>query len=90
MSAAPAPATPPAPRRGPGPSRRPHPGFGILRVLVAALALGIGIILLARGDVLLGVLITALGGLRLLMFATVTRRRRRWRAMVGQRRGHAG
>lgn len=95
----PNPAPPPesgSARSGPGrrPSRRagraawePSPGLIVLRVAIMALGLTIGIVLLTRGDLVLGVLLMAFAALRLGMFVSMRRRRREWRtAREGFRR----
>lgn len=85
-------ATPtPESRRRPGATDRPRTahrhGFLILRGLMLALTLTIGIVLLTQGNTLLGVLITVLAVVRIGMLASLSRRRNRWRARIAARRG---
>jgi hypothetical protein len=78
---------PSGPRRAGAPGRRPPiaaaPGLLLLRIAIVALGLSIGIVLLARGDLVLGVLLVAFAGLRLGVFVTMRRRRSQWRAARG-------
>jgi hypothetical protein len=67
---------PPAGRR---PTFVPSPGLLLLRVAIMALSLTIGIVLLTRGDWVLGLLLVAFAGLRLGMVVSMRRRRRQWR-----------
>ncbi len=65
---------------------RPHPGLHVLRALLGLLALTLGIVLLARGDLVLGVLVTSLAVVRMAIVLATARGRSRWRQAVGQRR----
>jgi hypothetical protein len=58
----------------------PSPGMLLLRIAIFALGLVIGIVLLSRGDVVLGLLLVAFAGLRGAMFLSMQRRRAQWRA----------
>ena len=81
----------PEPQNRPWTADRPRPGrrhgFLIVRGLMLALTLTIGIVLLTRGNALLGVLITVLAVVRIGMLASLSRRRDRWRATITARRG---
>jgi len=76
---------PPGPRRHRRPGAGPvlSPGLVVLRVAIIAVSLAIGIVLLSRGDLVLGVLLVAFAALRVGMFLTVRRRRRQWRDARG-------
>ncbi|MGZ4675879.1 MAG: hypothetical protein ACXVJ7_12915 [Acidimicrobiia bacterium] len=71
------------PGRGPGGS----PGLRLLHAAVIAVGATIGIVLLSRGDVVLGVLLLLFAGLRLGAVLAMRRRRRRWRAWRETRPG---
>ena len=66
--------------RGGRPAFGPGPGLLVLRIAVVALGLVIGVVLLHRGDVVLGLLLVAFAVLRGAMSLAVQRRRARWRA----------
>ncbi len=80
----PSPSGPPRrsrPLAGRRPSFAPSPGLLLLRVAIMALSLTIGIVLLTRGDWVLGLLLVAFAGLRLGMVLSMRRRRAQWRAV---------
>ena len=58
-------------------------GLLLLRIAIMALGLTIGVVLLARGDFVLGLLLVAFAGLRLGVLVAMRRRRREWRAARG-------
>jgi len=91
MDASATPTPEPRPRRRPGATDGPRParrhGFLILRGLMLALTLTIGIVLLTQGNTLLGVLITVLAVARIGMLVSFSHRRNRWAAQVAARRG---
>jgi hypothetical protein len=62
------------------PPYAPGPGMLLLRIAIMALGLTIGIVLLTRGDLVLGVLLVAFAGLRLAVFVSMRRRRHQWRS----------
>jgi hypothetical protein len=57
----------------------PRPGLLLLRIAIMALGLTIGVVLLTRGDLVLGGLLVVFAGLRLAMFLSMRRRRHQWR-----------
>ena len=66
--------------------RRPFvasPGLLLLRVAIMVLGLTIGVVLLTRGDLVLGLLLVTFTGLRLGVLVALHRRRRPWRAARG-------
>lgn len=67
----------------PGPAARPN--LLVIRGLIGALALTLGIVLLLDGNVLVGALIAALAVLRLGAMVAMHRRRSQWRAAVAAR-----
>ena len=69
----------PVPRGGRTPFG-PGPGMLVLRIAVVTLGLVIGVVLLSRGDVVLGLLLVAFAFLRAAMFLSMRRRRAQWRA----------
>jgi len=82
---APEPSRPPTPGgrpfpRGGRPALGPGPGMIVLRIAIVTLGLVIGIVLLSRGDVVLGLLLVAFAALRGAMFLSMRRRRAQWRA----------
>jgi Flp pilus assembly protein TadB len=62
-------------------ARRP-PGSGLrwLRLVIVGLGLVLGLVLLARGNLLVGGLVTVLAALRLVMVVKLERRRRAFAA----------
>lgn len=54
-------------------------GIFILRLVITAIALTLGIVLIARGNVLIGGLICVLAVARLTMFVSMRKRRREFR-----------
>jgi hypothetical protein len=71
----------PASRRAAFDRRRrfaPSPALLLLRIAIMALALTIGVVLLSRGDLVLGILLVAFAALRLGMVLAMRRRRRQW------------
>jgi hypothetical protein len=79
----------PDPTRGasPRPARVGHrAGYLVVRGLMTALAVTIAVVLLSRGDLLLGGLIAVLAALRVVHLVSIGRRRRRWRAAIERRR----
>ncbi len=83
-------AVPPGARRPghPGPAARPN--LLVIRALIGALALTLGVVLLVQGNVLVGALLAALAVLRLGAMVVVARRRSQWRAAVAARRSDSG
>lgn len=76
---------------GQSPRLRSH-GRGLLafRGLILAVTLAIGITFLVRGDVFIGVLITALAVMRIGLVVSLQRRRHVWRAEIAERRAAGG
>jgi hypothetical protein len=72
--------------RGGRPAFGPGPGMIVLRIAVVTLGLVIGVVLLSRGDVVLGLLLVAFAVLRGAMFLSMRRRRAQWRAARAGRR----
>jgi len=62
------------------PAFGPGPGMIVLRIAVVTLGLVIGVVLLSRGDVVLGLLLVTFAVLRGAMFLSMRRRRAQWRA----------
>ena len=60
-------------------------GLVILRVVIVAIALVLGIALIARGDVVIGMLVCGLAFARIALFFTIMRRRREFRERFGRR-----
>jgi hypothetical protein len=58
----------------------------VLRVAIVTLGLVIGVVLLGRGDVVLGLLLVVFAALRGAMNLTMRRRRAEWRAVREGRR----
>jgi hypothetical protein len=56
----------------------------LVRVAVVALGLAIAVVLLSRGDVVLGGLLLAFAALRAVMLVAMRRRRAQWRAARGR------
>jgi hypothetical protein len=78
------------PMSSPTPERRPFrpgPGQLILRIAIIAVGSLIGIVLLSRGDIVLGLLILLFAGLRLVATVAMQRRRQDWRRQLATRRG---
>jgi hypothetical protein len=83
-------AVPTEPMSSPTPERRPFrpgPGPMILRIAIIAVGLLIGIVLLSRGDIVLGMLILLFAVLRLVATLAMHRRRKDRRRQFETRRG---
>jgi len=94
MTASPASPAPSGQPHGPRRHRpRPGAGFGpspallLLRGAIIAVSLAIGVVLLSRGDVVLGLLLVVFAGLRAVATVAMRNRRRRWRERGAMRRG---
>ena len=78
------PPPPPGPTAPPAPpwAAPPDPSMHVLRWVILALGLALGLVLLVTGHLLVGGLITVMVVLRMVMFTKVTHRRRQaqeWR-----------
>ena len=77
---------PPGPRRQGRVATRPRSHLVLVRALIGALALTLGIVLIVQGNVLVGTLIAVLAVLRVVAMAAMHRRRTQWRAAAEARR----
>lgn len=66
---------------------RERNGISTIRWVIVALAFALGLVLLARGDVVIGALVTAMAVMRIVLLARLRRRREelreRWRERGG-------
>lgn len=63
---------------------------GLLRWLMAGLAVALGVVLLVNGQTVVGALVVALAGVRLVLLLSRRRRRAAWRARRAARLGGRG